>query len=94
MIRIGILGAAKISPKAIIEPARRRTDCRVVAVAARDADRAAAYAEDHGIQHVADSYDALIAREDIDLIYNALPPNRHADLSIAAVNRRNGRQRP
>jgi predicted dehydrogenase len=85
MIRIGILGAAKISPKAIIEPARRRTDCRVVAVAARDADRAASYAEDHGIQHVADSYDALIARDDIDLIYNALPPNRHADLSIAAL---------
>lgn len=85
MIRIGILGAAKIAPKAIIEPARRRTDCRVVAVAARDPGRAASYAEEHGIQHVAGSYDALIAREDIDLIYNALPPNRHADLSIAAL---------
>jgi predicted dehydrogenase len=85
MIRIGILGAAKIAPKAIIEPARRRTDCRVVAVAARDAGRAKAYAEEHSIQHVADSYDALIARDDIDLIYNALPPNRHADLTIAAL---------
>ncbi len=85
MIRIGILGAAKIAPPAIIEPARRRTDCRVVAVAARDASRAAAYAAEHQIQHVADSYDALIARSDIDLIYNALPPNRHADLSIAAL---------
>ena len=85
MIRIGILGAAKIAPPAIIEPARRRTDCRVVAVAARDAGRAAAYAAEHDIQHVADSYDALIARNDIDLIYNALPPNRHADLSIAAL---------
>ncbi|MBB39961.1 MULTISPECIES: Gfo/Idh/MocA family protein [Hyphomonas] len=85
MIRIGILGAAKIAPPAIIEPTRRRTDCRVVAVAARDAGRAAAYAAKHDIQHVADSYDALIARDDIDLIYNALPPNRHADLSIAAL---------
>jgi predicted dehydrogenase len=85
MIRIGILGAAKIAPLAIIEPARRRTDCRVVAVAARDAGRAAAYAAEHDIQHVADSYEALIARSDIDLIYNALPPNRHADLSIAAL---------
>lgn len=85
MIRIGILGAAKIAPKAILEPARKRTDCRVVAVAARDVDRATAFAAEHGIQHVADSYDALIARDDIDLIYNALPPHRHADLSIAAL---------
>ncbi len=85
MIRIGILGAAKIAPKAVIEPARRRTDCRVVAVAARDAGRAATYAEEHEIQHVAESYEGLIARDDIDLIYNALPPNRHADLTIAAL---------
>ena len=85
MIRIGILGAAKIAPKAIIRPARQRSDCRVVAVAARDAERARAYAAEHGIQHVADSYEALIARDDIDLVYNALPPNRHADLSIAAL---------
>jgi predicted dehydrogenase len=85
MIRIGILGAAKIAPKAILEPARKRTDCRVVAVAARDPERATAFAAEHGIQHVADSYDALIARDDIDLIYNALPPHRHADVSIAAL---------
>ena len=85
MIRIGILGAAKIAPKAIIQPSVRRNDCRVVAVAARDADRARAYAAEHGIGHVADSYEALIAREDVDLIYNALPPHRHADLSIAAL---------
>ena len=85
MIRIGILGASKIAPKAMIEPARRRTDCRVVAIAARDAERAAAYAEEHEIQHVAESYAALVARNDIDLIYNALPPNRHTDLTIAAL---------
>jgi predicted dehydrogenase len=85
MIRIGILGAANIAPKAIIEPARRRTDCRVVAVAARDAGRAEAYAAEHEIQYVAESYEALIARDDVDLVYNALPPNRHADLTIAAL---------
>mgnify|MGYP003643450148 FL=1 len=85
MIRIGILGAAKIAPKALIQPARERTDCGVVAVAARDADRAQAYADEHGIPHVAGSYEALLARNDIDLIYNALPPHRHADLTIAAL---------
>ncbi|MEZ5998636.1 MAG: Gfo/Idh/MocA family oxidoreductase [Hyphomonas sp.] len=85
MIRIGILGAAKIAPKGIIGPASRRADCTVTAVAASDPARAAAYATTHGIPHVSDSYDALIAREDVDLVYNALPPHRHADLSIAAL---------
>lgn len=85
MIRIGILGAAKIAPKALIPQAKKRSDCAIVAVAAREVDRARAYAARHGIPEAVESYEALIARPDIDLIYNALPPNRHADLSIAAL---------
>ncbi len=85
MIRMGILGAAKIAPKALIVPATRRNDCEIVCVAARDGARARAYAAEHAIPEIAESYEALIARPDIDLIYNALPPHRHADLSIAAL---------
>lgn len=85
MIRIGILGAAKIAPKAIISPAKKRSDCIVACVAARDETRAKAYAAEHAIPETAASYGALIARSDIDLIYNALPPHRHADLTIAAL---------
>ena len=39
MIRIGVLGAAKIAPKAIIDPAAKRGDCKVSAVACRDGAR-------------------------------------------------------
>ncbi|MFN3608283.1 MAG: Gfo/Idh/MocA family protein [Hyphomonas sp.] len=85
MIRIGILGAASIAPKALFPQVKRRGDCAVIAVAARDGARARAYAETHGIPEVVESYETLIARPDIDLIYNALPPRRHADLSIAAL---------
>lgn len=85
MIRIGILGAARIAPKSLIPQVKRRDDCTIVAVAARDSAKAAAYSKTHGIPEVVESYEALIARPDIDLIYNALPPNRHADLSIAAL---------
>ena len=85
MIRIGILGAAKIAPKAVIVPASRRTDCEVVCVAARDGGKAKAYAGEHGIPEWEASYEALIARRDVDLIYNALPPHRHMDLTIAAL---------
>lgn len=84
-LRIGVLGAAKIAPEGVIEPAKRRNDAVVVAVAARDPDRARAFAEQHGVPDVAPSYEALIARRDVDLVYNALPPHRHADLSIAAL---------
>ena len=85
MIRIGLLGASKIAPKAVIDPARDRDDCVIQAVAARDPNRAKAYAQTHNIPHIEESYEALIARDDIDLVYNALPPNRHAALSILAA---------
>ena len=85
MIGIGILGAARIAPAAILKPAALRSDCKIVAVAARDAVRARNYAGENDIPDICDSYEALIARPDIDLIYNALPPHRHADLTIAAL---------
>lgn len=86
MVRIGLLGAARIAPAAIILPATRNDDCTIVAVAAREAGRASGFADKHGIGKVHASYADLIADPDIDLIYNALPPDRHADLSIAALD--------
>lgn len=85
MIRAGILGAAKIAPRAFIDPAKDRGGVALAAVASRDRQRGETFAAEHGIASVETSYEALIARGDIDLIYNALPPNRHADLSIAAL---------
>ena len=85
MIRIGILGAAKIAPNAIIDPAAKHDDCAITAVACRDGARGAAFAQTHAIPSVETDYEALIARDDVDLVYNALPPNRHADLTIAAL---------
>jgi len=85
MIRIGLLGASKIAPKAIIHPAKNRQDCVIQAVASRSETRAKAYALEHDIPHIESSYDALVARDDIDLIYNALPPSLHCDLSVLAA---------
>lgn len=84
-IRIGILGAAAIAPSALIDPVRDNPEFEIVAVAARDANRAKAYAAKHDIPHISDSYDALIRRDDVDLIYNPLPPAGHAAWSIAAL---------
>jgi predicted dehydrogenase len=90
-MRIGILGAAGIAPAAIIRPVRRRGssavggDVTVAAVAARDEERAARYAAEHGIPAWYGGYQRLLDDPSIDLIYNALPPSRHADMSIAAL---------
>jgi predicted dehydrogenase len=85
MINIGILGAANIAPKAIIHPAQDRDDCQVLAVASRDMKKSRAYAKEHNIPEAIDNYETLVAHPDIDLVYNALPPNRHADLTITAL---------
>jgi predicted dehydrogenase len=84
-LRIGILGAAGIAPAAVIRPALRRDDVEVVAVASRSAERAAAYAGQHGIARSHGSYPELLADPSIDLVYVALPPSQHAEWSIAAL---------
>ncbi len=85
MLRIGLLGAAKIAPPAIIGPADDRAEVEITALACRDAARGRAFADEHGIASVETDYEALARRDDVDLIYNALPPVRHADLTIAAL---------
>jgi predicted dehydrogenase len=85
-VRVGLLGAAKIAPLVIISRAQANPDFSVVAVAARDSSRARAYAAKHNIPDVAEDYAALIARDDIDLVYHALPPSAHAHWTIAALD--------
>src|SRR5271165_5964752 len=84
-IRIGLLGASKIARGAVIAPARDDRRFVVHAVGARDRDRAAAYAEKYAIPNVAEDYAALVKRDDLDVIYNALPPVGHAPWTIAAL---------
>jgi len=84
-IRVGILGAARIAPKAIITPVRDNPEFEIVAVGARDKDRAKAFAAEHNIPHIADGYSDLVTRDDVDLVFVALPPAGHAPWSIAAL---------
>jgi predicted dehydrogenase len=84
-IRIGLLGASKIARGAVIAPAREDKRFVVSAVGARDRDRAAAYAAEHGIPGVAAGYAELVTRDDVDVVYNALPPAGHMAWSIAAL---------
>ena len=76
-MRIGILGAARIAPLALINPARENAEVEVAAVAARDASRGQAFADKHGIGRVHGSYEALIDDPEVDAIYNPLPNGLH-----------------
>jgi predicted dehydrogenase len=84
-VQIGVLGAARIAPQALIKPARENNDVVVAAVAARDVSRAQAFAAKHGIARVHDSYEALLADPDIDAIYNPLPNGLHGKWTRAAL---------
>jgi predicted dehydrogenase len=84
-IRIGILGAAGIAPEALINPARSNDEVEIVAVAARDHDRAVEYATEHGIPTVHDSYEALLADPGVDVVYNPTPNGLHGVWTVAAV---------
>jgi predicted dehydrogenase len=81
--RVGVLGAARIVPKALLAAAPGLID--VCAVAARDPVRARAFADAQGIVDSHGSYEELLARPDIDAVYVALPAALHAQWTLAAL---------
>jgi predicted dehydrogenase len=83
-LRIGILGDARIAADGIVAPARTLGH-ELVAVAARDRTRAEAFAAEHGIATVHDTYAGVIADPGVDLVYNALVNSLHARWNIAAL---------
>ncbi|MEU0407452.1 Gfo/Idh/MocA family oxidoreductase [Streptomyces griseorubiginosus] len=83
-LRIGVLGAARISASSLIGPARV-TGHRVVAVAARDRSRAEAYAAEHGVERVAGSYAELVADPEVEVVYNPLANGLHGPWNLAAL---------
>lgn len=83
-LRIGVLGAARITAVALVEPARAAGD-RLVAVAARDPERAAAFAREHGVERAVVSYADVIADDEVDVVYNPLANSLHGPWNLAAA---------
>jgi predicted dehydrogenase len=72
-VRIGVLGAARIAPPALVRPARAVPEVTVAAVAARSPERARGFAAKHGIGTVHESYEALVEDPTLDAVYIPLP---------------------
>lgn len=86
-LRFGILGAAAIAPRALIWPVQGQAapGVTVVAVAARDIDRARTFATRHKIPRVHAGYTALLEDPEVDAVYIPLPNALHAEWTIRAL---------
>lgn len=84
MIGIGILGAGAIAERAMVEPSRAIDGVEVVAIGARDPERARAFADRLDLSAWGD-YDVVLSDPRVDLVYLALPPIVHAEWATRAL---------
>lgn len=84
-VRWGLLAAGGIA-HAFADAVRRSGEGRVVAVAARDGDRAAAFARQHGIERSYGGYADLYADEEVDAVYVSSTHPFHAEQALAAID--------
>jgi len=84
-LRIATLGAAPVAVYALVRPSRKLPETELVAVAARDVERARRFAARHAIPRVHRSYCDVLADPDIDAVYLPLPNSLHARWAVAAL---------
>lgn len=81
MIRWGILGCGNIARKfaadlALVENAR------LIAIGSRSKENAQLFVEDFPVPHIHDSYEALAANPEVDVIYVASPHSHHHEHTL------------
>src|SRR5215212_5816070 len=81
----GILSAANIARRRFVPGVRNGSEGQAAAVAARDGDRARAFADELGIPRAYGSYEELLADPAIDGVYIGLPNSLHAEWTIRAA---------
>ncbi len=85
VVRLGVLGCARIVPKGLIEPARRLPEAQVVAVASRSRQKAEQFAQRWGIPRVYHGYEQVLSDPEVDAVYIPLPNSLHAEWAIWAM---------
>ena len=83
-VRWGFLSTARINRR-ILAAAEKSNAALVVAVASREADRAEAYAVEHGIPRSHGSYEALLEDPEVDAVYISLPNSLHVEWSVRSL---------
>ena len=85
MVRIGVLGTARVVPYGLLAPAKETPGVEVTAIASRTRQKAEEFATRHGIQRGFGSYEALLESSDIDAVYIALPTALHYEWARRAI---------
>jgi D-xylose 1-dehydrogenase (NADP+, D-xylono-1,5-lactone-forming) len=83
-MRWGVLGLGHIA-QVFVEGLRPSDTEQVVAVASRDAEKAATRARDLGVERGYGTYEALLADPEVEAVYIATPNSLHAAPAIAAA---------
>lgn len=84
-LRWGIIGCAGIAEGAVIPGLRLTERNEVAAIASRNAEKAKATADKHGIAAAYGSYEALLEDSSIDAVYIPLPNHLHKEWTIRAA---------
>ena len=77
-----MLGAADIARSAVLAAIAASANGRLVAMASRSPERARAMLAPYPDARVIESYEALLADPEVDVIYNPLPNHLHKEWTI------------
>lgn len=83
-MKMGILGAGKIA-RTMAKTIREMPQVTSWAIAARDLERAQAFADEYGFAHAYGSYEELAADPEVDLIYIATPHSFHYEHAALCI---------
>jgi len=83
-LRWGVLGPGVIAAD-FTKALHAHTTQRVVACGSRSAERAAAFAAEHGVERAHGSYEALVDDPGVDVVYVATPHSEHLEHALLAI---------
>lgn len=85
MIRWGILGAGNIAGR-FAESLQNEPDSELVAVSVRSEEKGRAFVREHPAKRVHVGHEKLLADEEVDVIYLALPHGFHREWAVKALS--------
>ena len=81
----GVLGTAGIAKGCTIPGMQQAENCRLYAIAGRNAEKAEAFKTAFGFEKAYGSYDALLADPEVEAVYIPLPNEMHYDWVLKAL---------
>ena len=85
IIKWGIIGVGNVTELKSGPAFYKNEHSELVAVMRRDAEKAADYANRHGVKKWYANADELISDPEVDAVYVATPPDSHASYAIQAM---------